>query len=92
MSKKVIATLRSGPSASIEIPSGVQRSCFGAIRLFPGIPRAITTEEFEHVRAKYPTLCARIQINKYVESTRVGARGISETDLEVLADRRECLT
>lgn len=87
MSKKVVATLRSGPSVSIEVPGGVQRSCFGAIRLFPGIPRAITGEEYEHVRKKHPKVCARLEIGKYVESKRVGARGISEADLEGLAER-----
>lgn len=87
MAKKVIATLRSGPSASIEVPSGIKRSCFGAIRLFPGIPKTIMMEEYEYVRNKLPALGARLQIGKYVESKRVGARGISEADLEALADR-----
>lgn len=82
--KKVIVTLRSGPSASIEVPSGLQRSCFGAIRLFPGIPKAIATEEYEYIRAKYPAFSARLEVGKYVESTRVGTRGISEADLEAL--------
>lgn len=87
MSKKVVVTLRSGPSVSIEVPGGVKRSCFGAIRLFPGIPKAIAMEEFEYVREKHPMVRARLEVGKYVESKRVGARGISEADLEGLAER-----
>jgi len=93
---KVTVTLRSAPSESIEVPTQVkykkekevtklERSCFGAIRLFPGIPKAITKDELEHIKKTRADLFARLDVKPYVESKRVDKRGISEADAEKLA-------
>lgn len=96
MSNKAIVMLRSAPSESIEVPSVVKykgdkekkelkRSCFGAIRLFPGIPKAITTDELEHIKKTRADLFARLEVRPYVESKRVDVRGASEADIEKMA-------
>jgi len=94
MSEKVIVTLRSAPSVSVDVPDSVKegkekrplkRSRFGAIRLFPGVPSTVTQDELEHIRRKHPAVAERLEVRPYVESTRVDRRGISEAELEKLA-------
>jgi len=91
MSEKVTVVLRSQGSVEIEFPEGKEapknRSCFGALRLFAGIPRAITREELEWIEKKEPKLFARLRVAKYVESKRVDRRGASEAEVERLAER-----
>jgi len=85
--KKVIVTLRDQPAASVEIPEGVERSCFGAIRLFPDVPRAISAAELEHLRAHEPALFRRLFVQPYVESQRIDRRGMSEAEVNRRATR-----
>lgn len=87
-SEKVNVTLRSSPSASVEFPAekGPDRSCFGALRLFPGIPRAVTRGELDWIERREPALFARLTVSPYVESKRVDRRGASEATVERLAE------
>ena len=82
---KVIVTLRTAPTVSIEIPTGVERSCFGALRLYPGVPRAITKGELAHLQKAVPGVCARLETKAYVESKRIDVRGASEAEISKLA-------
>ena len=84
MSKKIVM-LRSAPSETVEVPEEVPRSCFGALRLFPGIPKTVTQEELDHVQATRPEVFERLEVRPYVESRRVDVRGASEAELEQLA-------
>jgi hypothetical protein len=92
--KKTIVTLRSAPSESIEVPKTVkdgtkdralERSCFGALRLFPGVPKTITTDELEFIKEKQSEVFLRLEVRPYVESKRVDVRGASEADIEKMA-------
>jgi hypothetical protein len=98
--KKVIVTLSSGPAVSLEFPEvfsrkrgekaearKIERSVFGAVRLFPGIPKAISASELEYVRAHRKDLIPRLLARPYVESRRVDRRGVSEGELERLAEK-----
>jgi len=90
MSQKVTVVLRSRGSTEIEFPEGKDapsRSCFGALRLFAGIPRAITREELEYIERKFPGVFENLRVTPYVESKRVDRRGASEAELERLAER-----
>lgn len=83
---KVIVTLRSAPPASVDITDDqCERSCFGALRFFPGIPKTITKAELEYLGKAQPMLRARLQVRPYVESKRLDYRGASEAKIEVLA-------
>lgn len=82
---KVVVTLRSAPVASVEFPEGVERSAFGAIRLFPGVPRAVSLSELKHIRAAEPGVFARLHVQPYVESRRVDLRGAGEAEVARLA-------
>jgi len=88
---RAIVTLRSAPSVSIDIPAQeegakqIQRSCFGAIRLFPGVPKAVTKDELDHIKATMPEVFLRLTIQPYVESKRVDLRGVAEADVSKLA-------
>lgn len=96
---KVIITLRSTPSESIEIPAVVkykgdkeerklQRTCcFGAIRIFPGIPKAISKDELEHIKRIMPNVFSRLEVKPYVESKRVDVRGASEKEINELVEK-----
>lgn len=97
--RKVIVTLRGGATASIEVPGNfprkrgekgetkaISRSIFGAIRLFPGIPKAITGDELAYVEGWRRDVFARLEVRPYVESKRVDYRGIGEEALEALAE------
>ena len=94
---KVIVTLRTSPSVSVEIPNSktvegkeveLKRSVFGALRFFPGIPKAITTDELEFIRATRPDLDRRkLNERPYVESKRVDRRGASEAEVEAKAEK-----
>jgi hypothetical protein len=98
--KKVIVTLSSGPAASVEFPEvfprkrkekgdpvKIERSVFGAVRLFPGIPKAISASELDYLRAHRKELFPRLLARPYVESKRVDRRGVSEGELEKLAEK-----
>jgi hypothetical protein len=98
MMDKVIITLRSTPSESIEIPDAIKykgdkeesqlkRSCFGALRIFPGIPKTISKDELEHIKKTMPNLFSRLEVKPYVESKRVDVRGASESEINKLADK-----
>jgi hypothetical protein len=95
MNGKMIVTLRSAPPVSVEVPAvvkydgterEVKRSCFGALRLFPGLPKTVTEDELEHIKRKEPEVYARLEIRPYVESKRVDRRGASEADVERMAE------
>jgi len=94
--KRRIVTLRSAPSATVEFPETVkvgkeeqklERSCFGALRLFPGLPRAVSEDELKYIEKKYPALFRRLAVQDYVESKRVDLRGVTESDLDALAEK-----
>lgn len=100
--RKIIVTLRDAPNASVEVPGEfprkrgekkkaearkIERSVFGAIRLFPGIPKAISTDELEYVKLHRSDVFRRLDVRNYVESKRVDYRGASEAEIETLAER-----
>ena len=86
MSDKIIVTLRSAPSVSVEIlDKKCQRSCFGALRFYPGIPKVITKAELEHLTKIKGDIASKLDIRPYVESKRIDRRGASETEIENLA-------
>jgi hypothetical protein len=83
---KHIVTLRSAPSETVEVPEEVKvRSCFGALRLFPGVPKAVTKEELKHIETARPDVFERLEVRPYVESRRVDLRGVSEAEIAALA-------
>lgn len=106
--KKLNATLRSAPAASIEVPEdfppsreearearkrgeepktrSIERSGFGALRLFPGVPRAISEDELEYIRGHRADVGRRLTVSPYVESKRLDYRGKTEADIEALAE------
>lgn len=91
MTERTIVTLRSAPSESIEVPGefggrALQRSCFGAIRLFPGVPKTVTRDELEQIKRGRPDVFARLTVQPYVESRRVDRRGATEADVHRLAE------
>lgn len=96
---KVIVTLRSAPPESVEVPKYVkgkkgkggepvetERSCFGALRFFPGIPKTVTADELEYVKSSDAELARRLAVRPYVESKRVDRRGATEAEVEALAE------
>lgn len=90
MTEKKIVTLRSAPSVSVEVPDSqdsktLQRSCFGAIRLFPGIPKTVTKDELEFIEKTDPDLYGRLVVQPYVESKRIDRRGVAESEVDRLA-------
>ncbi len=87
--KRVIVTLRRGAQVEVEVPeeSGgrkLERSTFGAIRIFPGVPKAISTDELAHIKATRPEV--RLEVQPYVESKRVDRRKFSEAVVGSHAD------
>jgi hypothetical protein len=92
MMEKIIVTLRDAPAASVDVPDEtggkkLQRSCFGAIRLFPGIPKTVSRDELEYLKVADPGLFARVHVQPYVESKRVDRRGAAEAEVSHLADQ-----
>jgi len=92
MTERTIVTLRAAPSASVEVPEKkdgktLQRSCFGALRLFPGIPKTVTRDELEHIKQAEPDLYNRLTVQPYVESKRVDRRGAGEAEIAKLAEQ-----
>lgn len=98
--EKVIVTLRSAPSESVEVPkfkkgakgekgekAETARSCFGALRFFPGIPKTITKDELEFIKGSSAELFRRLSVRPYVESKRVDKRGATEDDVEKAAEK-----
>jgi len=94
MMNKVIVILRSTPSVSIEVPNTVvidgnkkeiKRSCFGALRLFPGVPKSISKDELEYIKNTEVVIYSYLEKKQYVESKRIDIRGASEADIEKLA-------
>lgn len=96
--KKLIAILRSTPACTVDVPATfpkkkgdenepreIERSCFGALRFFPGIPKAISVDEMEYVRLERADLYPRFDVRPYVESKRVDRRGATEDEIEKLA-------
>lgn len=93
---KIIVTLRSSPTESIEVPNIVkykgdkeetvlQKSCtFGAIRLFAGIPKTISMDELKHIKKVMPRIYSKLDVKPYVESKRVDKRGASESEINKL--------
>ena len=79
---KVTVTLRAAPRVSFDIPETVERSCFGALRFFPGIPRACSTGELAYIKEHHPNDYRRLLVSSYVESRRVDRRGASEAEIE----------
>jgi hypothetical protein len=102
--KKVIATLRSAPAASVDVPKTfpvrrvkrgekprekpreIERSCFGSLRFFPGIPKTISKDELEFIESGRPDLSKRLDVSEYVESKRVDYRGATEKAIETAAE------
>lgn len=82
---RVIVILRRGPQVSLEFPEGVERSCYGAVRLYPGIPKALTAAELKHVEKCRPDCYGLLSVRPYVESQRVDKRGCTESELRELA-------
>jgi hypothetical protein len=102
MMDKVIVTLRSTPAASVDVPKHfpklrgakgegdpkeIARSCFGALRFFPGVPKTITKDELEFVRLHHGEVAARLDDRPYVESKRLDYRGKSEKEIAELAEK-----
>ena len=86
MTEKVILTLRSAPSVSIEVTDErCQRSCYGALRFYPGIPKTITKEELAYIEKTDKGVVSRFDVRAYVESKRIDKRGITERQVEELA-------
>ena len=86
--KKIVIFRGRGAPATVEFPEGEKapkRSCFGALRLFPGIPRAVTAEELAFIEKKHPAVYAELEVRPYVESRRVDRRGATEAEVERLA-------
>lgn len=65
----------------------IERSAFGAIRLFPGVPKAISSDELRYVELHRPDVFARLESRKYVESKRVDYRGATEAAIADLASK-----
>ena len=101
MMDKVIVTLRTTPAASVEVPKHfpklrgakgegdpkeIGRSCFGALRFFPGVPKTITKDELEFVRLHCGDVAARLDDRPYVESKRLDYRGANESVIAALAE------
>ena len=93
---KVIVTLRDQPATSVEIPEAtsaggklqaIERSCFGAIRLFPDVPKAISKSELDYLKVREPALFRRLFVQPYVESHRIDRRGMSEAEVNRRATR-----
>lgn len=95
---KIVVTLSRGPALSLDFPEEyragrgkkatakqVERSCFGAVRLYPGLPKTISTTELEYLKDKEPKVAALLSVRPYVESKRVDKRGCTEAQLEKLA-------
>jgi len=92
--KKFVITLRRGPSIQVDVPETtgkgkdkrkVERSAFGAIRVYPGIPKTVTKDELDVIKAAHPSV--RLEVNPYVESKRVDRRGASEAEVAALAEK-----
>lgn len=97
--KKVIVTLKVGPSQDVDVPDqyrvgrgrratnrAVQRSCFGCLRLYPGLPKAVSEDELSWIEAKLPVLFEKLAVRPYVESRRADKVGCSEADVEAAAE------
>lgn len=83
---RVIVILRRGPQVSLEFPEGVERSCYGAIRLYPGIPKTLSGAELKHLEKHRPDCHELLSVRPYVESQRVDKRGCTESELNQLAE------
>jgi hypothetical protein len=69
MSKHTVI-LRDAPAESVEIPAPIEeaeRSCFGALRLFPQVPRTITGAELAQIERARPDVFARLEVREHVE-------------------------
>jgi len=72
---KKVLTLKRGHVLSFDMPEeGVERSCFGAIRLFPGTPRVVTEDELRLMLAANSDFEALVSIADHVESRRSDRR------------------
>lgn len=91
MPKINVTLISSSPPLSFEFPEGIERSCFGAIRLFQGVMRTITLDELNHIKTKYKKESVKIKTSKYVESKRVDKRGYNEDDINYLAKEHNLL-
>ena len=86
MNDKLIVTLRSAPSISFEITAkDVKRSCFGALRFYPGIPRTVTAGEFEQMKKQVKGIEKKFDVRPYVESKRLDKRGATESEITALS-------
>lgn len=85
--ERVIVTLKTEPRASVEVlDPKVERSIPGALRLFPGVPKAISMAEYAYIQQSDPKLHARLHCMPYVTSKRVDRRdGYTEVEIEALA-------
>lgn len=97
-----IATLRAAPPASVDVPENfprargekadakkrpIERSVVGALRLFPGVPKAVTEDEVAYIKAHRLDVATRIDVRPYVESKRKDHRGVTEVELKELATK-----
>lgn len=93
MNKKYIITLASGSAETFDVPGYdargdvIQRSCFGALHLYPNVPRGITEGELEYIRGARPDIYVRAHVSPYVESKRIDHRGVSEGEVQRTADK-----
>lgn len=96
---KVVVTLQRGPAKTIDVPKEykvgkgrkaekreVERSCFGSVRLYPGLPKAISDSELAFIVAVRPDVRKELKVTPYVESKRADKRGCSEAQLEAAAE------
>lgn len=85
--ERVIVTLKNEPKASVEVlDEKVERSVPGALRLFPGVPKAISFAEYSYIQQSDPKLHSRLLKQPYVASKRVDRRdGYTEIEVEAMA-------
>lgn len=96
--KKVIVTLHSGPAQSVDVPAAhefqkgekraLERTCFGSIRLFPGLPKVVSQDELDYILEIRRDLAGKVFASAYVESHRADKRGCPEAESPAKPERR----
>jgi hypothetical protein len=96
--KLVVVTLRSAPPASVDVPEHfprvrgkpdepkpIERSVVGALRMFPGVPKAVTSDELAYVETTRRDVAERLDVRPYRESKRKDHRGATEAEVREVA-------
>jgi hypothetical protein len=60
--KKLIVYHGDSPVSVEGFAGACTRSCKGAIHILPGKPKTITSDEFEHLKAKYGWMMPKVKI------------------------------